>query len=164
MQIRRANHAFFGDNGVDEISGRDVKRGIEYFDAIRRGLSNLSGTGHIFNQSKARAVWGNKAAISHSETLQKRQGISSEHSRMNQCKSNVPEIPILRYACFTPPSRLETSLLCRHVANDRQLELLIAIGLNHADNHCDHNAQPNDHHQWAHDEKSKSMGDKAQDG
>src|SRR5438445_5550799 len=40
--------------------------------AIRRGLSNLSGTGHIFNQPKARAVWGDKAAISHSERLQKK--------------------------------------------------------------------------------------------
>jgi hypothetical protein len=75
---------------------------------------------------------------------------------------NVPEIPILRYARFTPPSRLEPSLLCRHVANNRQLELLIAIGFDHADDYRNQDAQPNYHHQWAHDEKSQSMGDEAQ--
>jgi hypothetical protein len=77
---------------------------------------------------------------------------------------NVPEIPILRYVLFTPRSRLHTSLLCRHVANDRQLELLIAIGFDHADYHRNHDAQPNYHHERTHDEKSQSVGDKAQDG
>src|SRR5229473_1525620 len=58
---------------------------------------------------------------------------------------------------------LRTCLLRSEVADNWQLELLIAVSLDHADNYRNHNAQPNYHHQWTHNEKTKSMGDKAQD-
>src|SRR5207253_4060319 len=102
-----------------------------------------SGTGHIFNQSKARAVWGNKAAISHSETLQKSardfwQTFENESEQI-ECAGN----PYFTCSVSTSRYRLSARLLLCKIANNRQLKFLVAIGMNHAHHQGNHYAEPN---------------------
>src|ERR1044071_1256974 len=82
---------------------------------------------------------------------------------MNQRKSNEPEIPILPVASARAGNRLSARLLCCEVANDGQLEFLVAISFYHAHHNSNHNAKPNHHHQRTHEENAKPPGDEPQD-